>query len=612
MKGYADYKNYHRTLFVFVFSLFILVCPVKGQESYEDIINKVTQLSFEDPDKAESYFLYLEKNIENLNEIQKERYHLYLAYHLGIRHKSEERLAALDSFDWKSASIDSRAKAFQQYSEVLVVLGRYNDALGYVTKSVDLLSEIGTPLSRSMVLHSVVTTYKHLFMYEESLSFADKMVELGLESSNLRIQCYGMANKLDLYLNTEEYSSFDEVYSDAKSTCINSNDMMVVSLLVAFETRKLAETERYAEAIRVGEEEYKNSDKSKGFEFVSILEKYIGFSYIRLGSPDIAYSYLKKAQETLEIQEYSDHLIDVYEYMSEASIQKGEFQDANAYLLKAVELHKSFEEEILKKSMVFSLASIKASDYVHQLNLAEERNRKLHLENQLAETRFNQIRVLLIWSSLACILLAVVVVFVQKQKAKIKVSLETDALTKVLSRVSLMESCTKAVAEAKRREQPLSLVVFDLDHFKKINDTFGHAVGDWVLKTVSRVVRNSIRDKDILGRLGGEEFVICLPNTDIEQARQLSERCREGLERIIAPVANNKLDISASFGVAKLDEAVDSLDKLLVTADKCLYQAKHLGRNRVATVLDDESTDAYKPSLGLCTLQAEHGQVPLK
>ncbi|BDY05455.1 hypothetical protein F0521_24960 [Ferrimonas sp. YFM] len=463
-----------------------------------------------------------------------------------------------------------------------------------------------------MVLHSVVTTYKHLFMYEESLSFADKMVELGLESSNLRIQCYGMANKLDLYLNTEEYSSFDEVYSDAKSTCINSNDMMVVSLLVAFETRKLAETERYAEAIRVGEEEYKNSDKSKGFEFVSILEKYIGFSYIRLGSPDIAYSYLKKAQETLEIQEYSDHLIDVYEYMSEASIQKGEFQDANAYLLKAVELHKSFEEEILKKSMVFSLASIKASDYVHQLNLAEERNRKLHLENQLAETRFNQIRVLLIWSSLACILLAVVVVFVQKQKAKIKVSLETDALTKVLSRVSLMESCTKAVAEAKRREQPLSLVVFDLDHFKKINDTFGHAVGDWVLKTVSRVVRNSIRDKDILGRLGGEEFVICLPNTDIEQARQLSERCREGLERIIAPVANNKLDISASFGVAKLDEAVDSLDKLLVTADKCLYQAKHLGRNRVATVLDDESTDAYKPSLGLCTLQAEHGQVPLK
>ncbi|SDJ54630.1 diguanylate cyclase (GGDEF) domain-containing protein [Ferrimonas sediminum] len=362
---------------------------------------------------------------------------------------------------------------------------------------------------------------------------------------------------------------------------------------------------RFDEAIEYGVEFYSSQDADQGYEYLSTIEHALGKAFLEIGDFEQSKRFLLLAENRLRNQGLDENLREIYPTLFKLYYSLGEFDSSYQYGKLAVEHTEKFARDALDKSMVFEMAKSKYLDFENRLAIAEKNS----LE---AEYKYKQSLVFLGWSTLACVLLVLTVMGVQRQKSKIKASLETDTLTKVLSRVSLMESCTKAVAEAKRREQPLSLVVFDLDLFKRVNDTFGHAVGDWVLKTVSSVVRTSIRDKDILGRLGGEEFVICLPNTDIEQARQLSERCREGLERIISPVAIENLDISASFGVARLDDTVDSLDKLLMTADKCLYQAKHLGRNRVVTVLEDEGTGDYKPSMGLCSLQAELVQTPLK
>ncbi|MGL4315627.1 MAG: GGDEF domain-containing protein, partial [Pseudomonas sp.] len=124
---------------------------------------------------------------------------------------------------------------------------------------------------------------------------------------------------------------------------------------------------------------------------------------------------------------------------------------------------------------------------------------------------------------------------------------------------------------------PLSLLFFDLDHFKQINDLYGHEAGDKVLYNLARLADKHLRESDSLGRWGGEEFLILMPHTDLQQAQQLAEKLRALI--VSSPLLEQQV-VSASFGVAQLAPG-EALRDLVRSADSALYQAKSLGRNRV-------------------------------
>ena len=128
---------------------------------------------------------------------------------------------------------------------------------------------------------------------------------------------------------------------------------------------------------------------------------------------------------------------------------------------------------------------------------------------------------------------------------------------------------------------PVSMVMLDIDNFKLINDTYGHASGDEVLKAVANVLSQGTRESDVSGRLGGEEFAIILTETDLTAAQELIERLRKKVEQTCIHFKGQEISVTASFGVAKLDTESDNFDKLIDRADYALYQAKKEGRNRV-------------------------------
>jgi len=160
---------------------------------------------------------------------------------------------------------------------------------------------------------------------------------------------------------------------------------------------------------------------------------------------------------------------------------------------------------------------------------------------------------------------------------------EIDALTGIYNKGKFNNVLDTELKKVRRYKRPMGLILFDIDHFKQINDTFGHQVGDYVLKTIADIVKKNIRDTDIFARWGGEEFVILAPETDINGLKMLAEKLRKAIE-------NHNFEkvkkVTASFG---LTEAIpeDTTDTVVRRADEALYLAKEKGRNRVEIVLPE-------------------------
>ena len=157
----------------------------------------------------------------------------------------------------------------------------------------------------------------------------------------------------------------------------------------------------------------------------------------------------------------------------------------------------------------------------------------------------------------------------------------TDTLTGILNRRQFFILAEQEVERSRRYGRTLALLLYDIDHFKQVNDTFGHQAGDVVLRELAKLVHEQLRRNDIEGRVGGEEFAVLLPETTISEAVVLAERIRGIIESFAINIGETSLHITASFGVTAVKENDVALDSIYKRADSALYEAKNAGRNRV-------------------------------
>lgn len=164
---------------------------------------------------------------------------------------------------------------------------------------------------------------------------------------------------------------------------------------------------------------------------------------------------------------------------------------------------------------------------------------------------------------------------------KLKNLARTDSLTGVLNRGSFFETAQHLLVLSKRQQSPVSFVLMDLDHFKNINDTYGHFSGDQVLICFTRTIQALLRKSDLIGRVGGEEFAIFLPDTDIDDAFLLASKIRQAVSDSTLDIDGKKVSYTVSLGVETSSQKDQSIDALFKRADFKLYGAKDKGRNRV-------------------------------
>jgi len=172
----------------------------------------------------------------------------------------------------------------------------------------------------------------------------------------------------------------------------------------------------------------------------------------------------------------------------------------------------------------------------------------------------------------------------KRAKEKLIKMATTDELTRLANRRYFMERFNSEFDRVKRYESKFSLLMIDIDHFKNINDTFGHKAGDKALQEAATIMKKSLRSSDIIGRVGGEEFSVLLPETDINSALYIAERLRNKVEKSTIDHEDVKISITISIGTTQSDAGDHSVDDIIIRADKAMYNAKNEGRNKISSL----------------------------
>lgn len=237
--------------------------------------------------------------------------------------------------------------------------------------------------------------------------------------------------------------------------------------------------------------------------------------------------------------------------------------------------------DVKSREMAYQVVRHQSLQQAQQIELLHQKNALLELQKRVTEQRAQS------WLLLALVLvggMASVGYWAYKTKrlqVRLKRMTEVDALTGICNRQHFSERARAALAQCENEARPGVLVMFDLDHFKQVNDRFGHAAGDWALQQVAAAVRPLCRDVDSFGRLGGEEFALFLPDMDERAAVRLAADAQAGFAAIDTTTAGYGFRIAASFGIASVNTGGYSLTTLMRQADQAMYAAKRGGRRQV-------------------------------
>lgn len=314
----------------------------------------------------------------------------------------------------------------------------------------------------------------------------------------------------------------------------------------------------------------------------SFLQLYLANAQFKLNNYPASLHALQNAEEAFLIDKNQRGLSKVHLLRSNIYAADKSWQDAYLALRNHLHVHLAQDKSVLTKLNAELQTRFDTDRIKHENTLLVQHAKDKEMQLSMLQ-RNKTMQIIII--TLVGIILILVSIFAYKQmhhKHQFKKLAFTDELTKIANRRETYFQAEKFLTFSKRNQTPFSLIFFDADYFKLVNDELGHYIGDQVLICLADITSNVIRSGDIVGRVGGEEFIILLPDTDIDTALSIANRLLTTIEQYEWSIISNDLTQTVSAGVVSYQEE-KNLSELLLKADKALYEAKAAGRNHVKT-----------------------------
>lgn len=513
------------------------------------------------------------------------RYYLYSL--LGQSHLAETN--AQLSYEAASSSENSLSIAISLslLGDIASYRGLYADAMQHYVGAYQLQLSLGQKSYISDLVLAIAATYRRMGLYQDAINYLEQ-VELEFTEPqeqfrlamilNEKALSYAEMNQPQqaLELFQQSLKAYKQLKEPLWQTYIKVNLVWVYNLL-----------QQYDNALAYSQEalnELNNSpmpDQSALATYKGLLALYHSETLIALQQPENALYQVTLAEQHLSTEDNPRYRLMLYKVKAEILAATGDTAAAYQILQQYLTNHQLQHEQA--KEQQSNLLRIKFDSARQQ-----ERNLQLAAEKKLMQQHVSTLQLAQRWqyAALSLIVLLLLILFtaalsLKKRNKRLHRLAMTDDLTKIANRRSIMMQAEQQRVKAIDTVDPLSFLILDLDHFKQVNDRFGHDAGDTVLQQMCMTVSAMLREQDHFGRTGGEEFLVVLPNTTLEHALVIAERLRQAIATIRFTDALSSLNITCSIGATQY-QAGEALNSSLTRADDALYQAKKDGRNRVA------------------------------
>lgn len=456
----------------------------------------------------------------------------------------------------------------------------YIGALDDFQRAYELASEEGVETSKGQVAGMMALVYEYRGEDVLAIPFFEEATVYQRQTQNwieLSISLYGLgrANKnigeIELGRGQlEESKAFAEQVNDTQGVAYALKELSDIDIIQKNFPAAEQKLLRAQEIIALSEHRYLQLNVAFGLLRLAIIQ----------GQVDNAVKYLQIAKGFIDPQTMPLQQITLDEDQARLSALQGNYEQAFQQLEQSVRAKK----ETYSQESTNQLHQLRSR---YELEVKERENKLLGQQNQLQkanllaqEHRNVELMMLATFAALLSLLLVILVYNTKKHRSRLEKLANTDGLTGLSNRRQTMEMLGLQIELADRHDFDLCVVMVDLDYFKLVNDKFGHGTGDNVLKAFANLCKLTFRNTDIIGRIGGEEFLIGLPHTHLQVAQKLLDEFRLEAQKIPGTLNVEGLTLTISCGVCEHVGQV-SLEEIVGYADRALYDAKEQGRNRV-------------------------------
>ncbi|HEY1138564.1 MAG TPA: GGDEF domain-containing protein [Xanthomonadaceae bacterium] len=451
----------------------------------------------------------------------------------------------------------------------------------YLGRTLDTRKSVSNKSIRHDGVGAAAALYNEVGQHSLGLKYANEILA---ESPAPRTKCFATSIKLEAQRVLGKLPQGKDVFSAEIEACRKINELMAASTLRATLARKWAKEGKLDSAVALLAEALGEVEQTRYPWLIAEVRSILAELELQRGNPDAAKAHADAAVSYGKQIASSAALVSAYRTLYEVASSR---EKSTA----ALDLYKRYAE-----SQMAHQSDVKARELAYEIVRHETQQKNKEIELLQAQQRLereNTQKAQLTTLFLA-ILLAGAVFWafqVKRHQHQLKKLAQTDSLTGLGNRHYFTQKSERALVEAARAGEPASLVMFDLDHFKAINDTYGHGAGDWVLKQVGKTCSSHCRKIDYIGRIGGEEFAVLLRGIDLAAAERLAENCRAQLAQIDTRDCGYSFVVTGSFGVSSTAQSGYDLSRLLSHADQMLYRAKNEGRNRVCAYTAEAASD---------------------
>ncbi|HXP01090.1 MAG TPA: diguanylate cyclase [Luteibacter sp.] len=542
----------------------------------------------------------LGRDAPRLTAPQRDHLRYLEAWQVAYAGEYEAAVPLLETVIGSSSNATLRFRATATLINILGIGHRYQDAFSRLTELIDALPLVSDPRARLQGLGEAAQMLTAAGQYDLAADYADRMIQ---STPNGDSACKGTFIKLHALYRGKRMQGDDPRYAQGIADCESAGENLIANALRADVAESAIDAGRAADAVAMLEKRYPAVLRDQYPSLISQFESLLARAHWETGDIDAAEKYGHAAVDSAIAGEYSEPLAVALRTLYLAAKKRGDFEASTSWLERYMQADKGYLDDVSARAIAYQVVKQQVVSSRMEADALDRQNQILHLQREVDRRSMETSRlyILLLMTVLATI--GLWLVRTKRSQLRFMNMARRDSLTGICNRQHFVEKATQTLAAARKAGKPSCLILFDLDHFKLVNDTYGHSEGDWVLLRVVAECRDHLLDDDVFGRLGGEEFAILLPYADEAAGAKRAEMIRAAIAMHPANDPSTA-HVTASFGVACTVRHGDDLDRLLVKADEALYQAKAEGRNRIAIALPDEPASAPEPEVALATAPA--------